>query len=336
VTVKDSRSPVVNPSPTIPAVMPWRYAITICAAALVLGSAGYAIIGSAGSMAAMSGFAVGLFAALSGGLRGVLVAALGFIAAVALLMAFPVLQVLLAICITLAALAAIEVAWSGTRVAIMVLMGVILFAIAIAQSGDARMLALAALGLGIGYLAILHLHLSSILRGPLANRAGAVRLGLFLAIGVVLSISLAMTLNLPHAYWIVILFVSRCLMPMQDGPDALFKYGHGAALGVLAAIAIELARTPDALRLLLALAAFVLGLRFIPHPLPISAAAMTAGILLATAPTPGAATFRVEIVLLVIALILFLTLILEQVVPRLPDAKPEKTDKVSLTPKPDL
>jgi len=47
--------------------------------------------------------------------------------------------------------------------------------------------------------------------------------------------------------------------------------------------------------------AFVLGLRFMPHPRPISAAAMTAGILLAFAPTPGEATFRAEAVVLVIA-----------------------------------
>lgn len=169
-----------------------------------------------------------------------------------------------------------------------------------------------------------HLHLSGLLRAPLASRAEAVRVGLFLAVGVVLSIVLAMTINLPHAYWIVILFVSRCLMPMQDRPRALLKYGHGAALGVLAATLIELAGTPDAWRLLLALTAFVLGLRFMPHPLPISSATMTAGILLASAPTPDQATFRAEAVVLVIALILFLTLILERVVPRLPNAQPSR------------
>lgn len=46
---------------------------------------------------------------------------------------------------------------------------------------------------------------------------------MFPGVGVMLSIGLAMTINLPHAYWIVILFVSRCLMPMQDRPGALFK-----------------------------------------------------------------------------------------------------------------
>ena len=57
-------------APAIPKVMPWRYALTICAAALVLGIAGYVVMGSVGSMAATAGFAVGLFAALSGGPRG--------------------------------------------------------------------------------------------------------------------------------------------------------------------------------------------------------------------------------------------------------------------------
>jgi hypothetical protein len=206
--------------------------------------------------------------------------------------------------------------------AVMVLMGMILFAIAIERGGDVRMLALATLGLGGGYLVTAHLRLSAILRPPLAAQAEAVRLAIFLLVGVALSIGLAMTINLPHGYWIVILFVSRCLMPMQDRPGALLKYGHGAELGVLAAILIGLAGTPDAWRLLLALAAFVLGLRFTPDQRPISAVAMTAGTLLASAPIPGDATFRAEAVLLIIALILFLTFILERVMPKLPVPKP--------------
>lgn len=306
----------------IPTVLPRRYALTICGTALGLGITGFALIGSAGSMSAIAGFAVGLFAALSGGLRGALIAGLGFIGAAALVLAFPVLPVLLAVCLALSALAAIEVALAGTRMAVMVLMGLILFAIAVERGGDLRMLTLAALGLGGGYLVIAVLRLSSILRAPPANRAEAVRLGILLSLGVALSIGLAMAIDLPHAYWIVILFISRCLMPMQDSPGALLKYGHGAALGVLAAVLIELAGLPDAWRLLLALAVVVLGLRFMPHPRPISAAAMTAGILLTSAPTPSEASFRVEAVVLVIALILFLTLVLERVMPRLPNARP--------------
>lgn len=273
-------------------------------------------------MAAIAGFAVSLCAALSGGLRGALIASLGFIAAAALVLVFSVLPALLAICITLSAIAAVEAARSGTRMSVMVLMGIILFAIATERGGDGRMLALAVVGLGLGYLVILHLHLSGILPAPLASRAEAVRLGLFLAVGVVLSIGLAMVINLPHSYWIVILFLSRCPMPMQDRPGTPFKYGHGAALGVLAAILIALAGTPDAWRPLLALAAFGLGLRFMPHPLAISSAAMTAGILLASAPTPSEATFRIEVVFLVIAL--FLALMLERVAPRLADAPPAR------------
>lgn len=320
----------------IPTVLPWRYALTICGTALGLGITGFTLIGSAGSMSAIAGFAVGLFAALSGGLRGALIAGLGFIGAAGLVLAFPVLPVLLAVCLALSALAAIEVARAGTRMAVMVLMGLILFAIAVERGGDLRMLTLAAPGLGGGYLVIAVLRLSSILRAPPASRAEAVRLAIFLSLGVALSIGLAMAVNLPHAYWIVILFISRCLMPMQDSPGALLKYGHGAALGVLAAMLIELAGLPDAWRLLLALAAFVLGLRFLPHPQPIAVAAMTAGALLASAPTLGEATFRAEAVVMVVALILFLTLILERVMPRLPkvQASPQgrKADESSVPP----
>lgn len=75
-----------------------------------------------------------------------------------------------------------------------------------------------------------------------------------------------------------------------------------------------------------ALAAFVLGLRFMPHPMPVSAVAMTAGILLTSAPAPEAAAFRAETIALIIAPILFLTVILERIIPWLAAAKPAKTD----------
>ena len=77
--------------------------------------------------------------------------------------------------------------------AVVVLMGVILFAIATERGGDFRMLALAALGLGGGYLVTAHLRLSAILHPPLAAQAEAVRLAIFLAVGVARSIGLAMT-----------------------------------------------------------------------------------------------------------------------------------------------
>lgn len=302
--------------PAIPSVVPWRHALTICAAALGLGLGGYVLSGSAGSMAALAGFAVGLFAALSGGRRGALIACLGFVAAAGLVLAFSGLPMLLALSLGLSALATVEAVQSGTRMSVMGLLGIILVAMAIDRGGDVRLVPQAVLGLGAGYLVIRHLQLFAILPAPLASRPEAIRLGLFLAVGVVLSISLALAIDLPHSYWIVILFLSRCLMPMQDHPGALVKYGHGAALGVLAAVVIELAGTPETVRLLLALVAFGLALRFMPHPLPISSAGMTAGVLLSSAPTPHDATFRIEVVFLVIALILFLTLMLDRVAPR--------------------
>jgi hypothetical protein len=76
VTVTDPAS-----NTAIPTVLPWFYALTTCGTALGLGITGFTLIGSAGSMSAIAGFAVGLFAALSGGLRGALIAGLGFIGA---------------------------------------------------------------------------------------------------------------------------------------------------------------------------------------------------------------------------------------------------------------
>jgi hypothetical protein len=151
--------------------LPWRYALTICAAALGLGIAGYAATSSAGSMAATAGFSVGLFAALSGGLRASLIAGLGFTCAAGLVLSVPVLPVVLALCIALSLIAAVEVARVGTRISVMVLLGVVLFAIATERRSDVRTLAPAAVGLGGGYLVTAHLRMSSILR-PLRGQPG--------------------------------------------------------------------------------------------------------------------------------------------------------------------
>ena len=87
-TAKDIESKGASPRPAGPVVLPLRHALTICGAALVLGVSGFAAAVSAGSMAATTGFAVGLFAALSAGQNGAMIAGLGFIAAAGLVVAF--------------------------------------------------------------------------------------------------------------------------------------------------------------------------------------------------------------------------------------------------------
>ena len=310
-------APAERAGSVTPTVLPWRIVLTLGGAVLALEILGALLTGGVGSPAALAGFGVGCFAALSGGRRLTLQAGLAFMAAIALVFVFPALPVLLGVCLALSAAAAVEVERFGSRASAMVLMGVILTALTFERGGDLWALALALAGLGTGHLVMGHLQLSGLLRHPPASRAESVGLGLFLAAGVLLSLALAATINAPHGYWIVLLFVGRTLMPMQHRPEALLKYGHGAALGVIAALAVELAGTADVLRLLLAMAAFLVGLRFLTHPLPISVAGMTAGVLLASAPSPEAASFRAVAILLVVALVLFLTLVLERVVPRL-------------------
>ncbi|MDO9526873.1 MAG: hypothetical protein Q7J57_15265 [Gemmobacter sp.] len=129
---------------------------------------------------------------------------MGSICAAGLVLAFPVLPVVLGLCIALSVVAAVEVTRVGTRVSVIVLLAVVLFAVATERGSDVRMLALAILGLGGGYLVTAHLRMTSILRPPRANRAEAVRLAIFLSVGIALSIGLAMSINMPHA---------SCLMP---------------------------------------------------------------------------------------------------------------------------
>jgi len=63
------------------------------------------------------------------------------------------------------------------------------------RGGYIQMLAPAVAGLVAGDLVMTHLRLSGVLHHPPASRAEAVKLGLFLVIGVALSIVLAMTVK---------------------------------------------------------------------------------------------------------------------------------------------
>jgi hypothetical protein len=59
---------------------------------------------------------------------------------------------------------------------------------------------------------------------------------------------------------------------------------------------------PDGVPLLLALCLLLIGLRYLPHPIPLAPAAITAAVLLGTAPGQDAALFRLEAALIVVAL----------------------------------
>jgi hypothetical protein len=304
----DGQGTVPAPSP----VFPWRHAFLLVGASLLIAVPSFLMAGQVAAIASVAGFMTGGFAASSAGLRGTLAGGAGLLAALALLLISQSLPIFAAVCALLCLAAGVEASRQGTRISVMVLLGVTVMAVALARGPDPLILPLAVLGLATGHFVIGHLGLTGMLCGRPAAARHAARLGLFLAFGMALSVVFVALMDGQRSYWIALLFVSRALVPFPDRKEPLLRYGTGAAAGVLAAVLIEAMGLPDVLRLLLALGALVLGIRFLIHPMPIAPAMMTMAVLLGTAPTAAEALFRAEAIALVFAIILMVGLVVDQ------------------------
>jgi hypothetical protein len=184
--------------------------------------------------------------------------------------------------------------------------------VALHQGPQPQMLAFAVLGLVAGHFAVGHLSLTGILRAPPEPSQHAIRLGAFLGLGLALSLICVALIPEHRSYWIAILFVSRALIPFPDSKRPLLRYGKGASVGILAAVLVEALAPPDALRMLIACAALVLGIRFLPNPGSVGTAMMTVAVLLGTAPTYAEAIFRAEAILLVFAIMVLVGVVLDR------------------------
>jgi hypothetical protein len=303
---------VTKPEEPASILLPWRHVLTLAGACLVLGALFLVVMGRAGAVMAVAGFAVGGFAIVSAGWRDAAPWAAGYLLAFGLLVAWPGIAALALLSTVLCVLAGVEVARTGRQIAVMLLLGLVMSFVAMPGGGGVGLLFPAAAGLAAGFATLGWLGLAGTLPpGPSTARHGW-RLGLFLGGGMALSFVLVLGLDLPRAYWIAVLFLSRALIPFPDRAEPLRRYGTGAALGVLVALGIEALALPDGLRLALALAALVLGIRFMLHTRPIGPAMTTVAVLLGTAPTTAEALFRAEAIGLVIGMIVLLGLVIDR------------------------
>lgn len=300
-----------EPSATAPLVA-WRHVLALTGAGLALGGLTGLVLGLAAVPAAIAGMAVGAYGTVSAGLRGGVAGGAGLLAVLVLLLLAPGPWLLGGLCAALCLAAGIELAQSGTRVSVMVLLALLVVALTHGTDADLRMLFPVAAGLVAGHLVIAGLGLTAMLRTRPAPFRQGLRLGLFLALGVGAALLLVALIEAPHSYWIAILFVSRALSPGPDAAAPLRRYGTGAAIGVVIAIGIEALGLPDALRLCLALGALGLALRYMLAPQPIGPAMSTVAVLLGTAPTLSEAVFRAESIGMVIGLVLLVGFVLDR------------------------
>ncbi|MDK3074863.1 hypothetical protein QO034_17380 [Sedimentitalea sp. JM2-8] len=160
------------------------------------------------------------------------------------------------------------------------------------------------IGLAWGLVAARLLNLTAIAAPPPSGAGFAVGLVIFLLAGLSAALVLTEKIGSPFGHWLVLLFVVRALTPQGRTIRAALRFGAGAAVGCALALFMTPFDLPDGIPLLLAVCLLLLGLRYLPHPLPLAPAAITAAVLLGTAPGQDAALFRLEAALIAVALTL--------------------------------
>ncbi|WP_143534452.1 hypothetical protein [Roseovarius albus] len=143
---------------------------------------------------------------------------------------------------------------------------------------------------------------------PAIGLRESIGLALLLALGLLVSVAIVEHSEQPFAYWIILMFLFRALAPTQQLHIRTWKFAQGAIAGAGIAMLLEIYVMPGAyVRLAIAFAAAFLGLRYVTLVSPLPAMFFCVGILLLGAPTPEAAGFRIEAVLIVAFLVLCLS-----------------------------
>ncbi|MEO1677240.1 MAG: hypothetical protein AAFU80_03680 [Pseudomonadota bacterium] len=295
-----------------PPFPPWStVAVLMCVGASVTVPA-FLVLGQGATLAAAGGLMLGLYGTASLGLARVgAPAAITALACLATLLA-PQMWVALGLSGAMALLAGAELARIGTRTLVMGLYAFATVRLGLSMGGELSMLATLVTGMAAGSAAAWATGMANKVPALPESSVIAVRMVVFLSVGLALAIVLASWLASPRSYWIAFLFLLRCTLPYGRQRQAALRFGAGAAAGVVLALAIEALAPTIWVQLLLALGATGIGLRYLLDQSPIPAGAFTLAILLGAAPTTAEAVFRMEAVGIVVALVFALIAVIDR------------------------
>jgi len=295
-----------------PVLLPWRHTLVMLGASLVATVPAFLLFGSAGAIGAVAGLVAGGFATMAGSAgRAVLVSGAAG-GALALTLWLPSLWIVIALCGVFVALVGLEVTSWGSRAFVMGLFAYLEGLVGIGYGGDWQMLAMLAQGAVVGIVTAVFLKTTGMLPKAHMPPTGAIALCLFLGIGLAVSLVLIALLDEPRAYWIALIFVGRAIVPFEAMRSSTWRFGQGAAIGVAIALLVEAMPLAPGAQLAIALIASVIGIRTLPHPLPIASGCISLAVLLTIAPTLDEAIFRVQVIAIVVGLIIFLTFGIER------------------------
>ena len=284
-----------------PIYFPWP-AVALFLGTL-LGAAGLAApVDPAGALPALFGALTGLVGAFlspkSRAWPGMLAGLAGF----ALLALGPGPLVLWLACLAFSAGAGLESLRTGGRATVMTLHGWLALHLMATMPPPEIAAPFAAAGLLAGWAVAEVTGLAGKAAPPKGDPRFGLALALYLAIGLTVVLLVIRHLESPFAHWVALMFCLRALVPPGMTARATLRFGVGAALGCLAALAFIALHLPHGLAIALAALLLIAGLRLIPHPRPYTPAAISAAVLLLVAPDVQPALFRFEVTLLVVLL----------------------------------
>lgn len=288
-----------GPAPSLaPKVLPWGVLLKFGAAGLLIAGPAELFL-PGGAVAAACGLAPGLFGAILAprGLSSALAVVAG-LTAMALLGTDPGPVAQWIVGLALCGLAGLEATRTGGRAMILVLWAWLALQLMPTLPEADRAVPIAAAAMGAGWSAAHLLGLAGLMRFPKGPPAFGAALGLFLVIGVAVSLVLMQRLDDRFSYWVVLLFTFRAVAPPGMIAPAGLKFATGAIIGSVLAVALGLLHLADWTRLVIAGGLALTGLRLMPHPAPASAAAFSAAIVLGIGPDAHLAFVRIETAIL--------------------------------------
>ncbi len=311
---QNSREIILGSQPSIeaarhsPRALPWRF-VAIVFAALALSAVGAAwLFGDPMVPAALAGMIMGFFGTVIANRSRALLAGAVVLIATMTSIEVPAWVIPAGIAPLMCALSGWEVGKYGTRA---FAVGLFAWIMLIGPAGSGHHLEIFPtfiVPLVAGSLIAIGLGAESLASRPAAGARYGRAHALALSIGLAASIVLSWQFDHPGAHWIMTLFVVRALDDPGTHKVKAFRNGIAAILGAITAALLTFMPLDMNFFAVLGVLSLLIGLRFLPLPDAKSSVFMSAGVVLATAPTLDSALYRGAAALVASSLAILLSL----------------------------
>lgn len=286
-------------------LVPWRLVMVIFGTLCAVAGAAHLAAGPAYVPGAVSGLILGVFGTFFGSRAKTIAALICVAAGAAVSHATPFWVSIFLLAPLCAGLVSLELSRFGTRVGVLAIMSWITLNGAVSVPTEQPYLLLVfAVAVVIGLILATALGLEGRVPHVVVEQRYAIGHGSALALGLVLAQVIATLFDNPQSHWIALLFTVRALDPPGSHVAQAVSRGVAMVAGAGVAGAAVLIPASPVWFVVLGVIALLAGLRYLPSGRALASALMSAGIVLASAPTVETAMFRAEAAILASMLVL--------------------------------